>query len=112
MRSPWPASTNAPQLFSWTVIIESGDPPRLGALGVSDDRQRAVARLTEALHDAPTGSHGVVHHVTVSLAEVGYWYSDPILTAELDPSTGNVVLNETQPRGGWGPMNALFRSAP
>jgi hypothetical protein len=101
-------SAGPPQLYSWTVIDQVGDPPQLGALGVSDDRQRAVSRLSEALQDAPAGARGVLHQVTVSLAEVGYWYGAPIVTAELDRETGAVVLNEVEAVGGWGQLSGVL----
>lgn len=98
-----------PQLFSWTVINQEGDPPLLGALGVSDDRERAVESLTEALRDASTGAYGVLHRVTVSLTEVGYWYGRPIIKVEVDQETGDVSVTENEPRGGWGWMHGILR---
>jgi hypothetical protein len=86
-----------------------GDPPQLGALGVSDDRERAVERLTEALRHASTGAYGVLHKVTVSLTDVGYWYEAPIIKAEVDQATGDIVVTETGSHGGWGRMHGLLR---
>ncbi|MDB4873167.1 MAG: hypothetical protein JWL97_4171 [Gemmatimonadales bacterium] len=102
--------TSFPQLFSWTVI-QRGDPPHLGALGICDDQQRALTRLSEALQSAPAGAQGIVHKVVVSLAEVGYWYGPPIITAEVDAVTGDVVLTEAESPGGWDHLNGILREA-
>jgi hypothetical protein len=105
------ARSAGPQLYSWTVIDQVGDPPLLGALGVCDDRQRALSRLSEALREAPAGARGVVHKVTVSLAEVGYWYDEVIALAEFDAATGAVVHRDVGPQGGWGRLNTLLSGA-
>jgi hypothetical protein len=97
-----------PQLYSWTVIDRVGDPPQLGALGACEDRDRAVSWLSEALRDAPPSAYGVIHKVAVSLAEVGYWYGPPIITAKVDGQTGDVVLSETEASGGWGHPNGIL----
>lgn len=102
------ASGGPPQLYSWTVIDRAGDPPQLGALGVSDNPQRALARLSDALRDSPASEYGVVHKVTVSQAEVGYWYGEVIVRAELDEATGAVVHRDVEPPGERVRLNAVF----
>jgi hypothetical protein len=87
------------------VVIQAGDPPHLGALGVSDDRQRALTALSEALRDAPTGSHGLLHEVTLSLARVGYWYDLKAVHAEVDQDSGEVILEELALACGWERLN-------
>jgi hypothetical protein len=47
------AAADVQRIFSWSVITEAGDPPKLGALGVSDNKPRAIAELTAALRSAP-----------------------------------------------------------
>lgn len=101
-----------PQLYSWTVIDRVGDPPHLGALGISDDRERAVTRLAEALKQATPGAHGLVHKVAVSIAEVGYWYGPPMIRLDVDKATGDVIVKELVPRSaGWGLMNGIMSRA-
>ncbi|MBA9005926.1 hypothetical protein [Thermomonospora cellulosilytica] len=63
-------------MFSWTVV-EPGETPRLGAVGVCDDRDRAVRRLVEAMQDSPAGAVGVLHRVHLGMG--GAYYYDRLL---------------------------------
>jgi hypothetical protein len=95
------SAAGPPRLFSWTVVVQAGDPPALGALGVSDDRDRALSDLSGALKEAPAGSHGLLHEVTVSLARVGYWYDLEALRAEVDQDSGEVILESARSSRRW-----------
>jgi hypothetical protein len=106
---------SAPPLFSWSVITRSGNSgksPLLGAVGVTDDQERALERLCEALRDAPAESRGLMHKVTVSMAKPGHYYYDGLLVrVTVDACTGAVVSEEFPPRGAWGNLDALLKAA-
>jgi hypothetical protein len=104
----YPTSGGPPRLYSWTIVERYGDAPHLGALGVSDNRRKALSAMTDALQVAPTGSFGIVHQVTVSLAGVGYWYDSEVVRAQVDPVTGAVQLGEFPAAGGWGHLDLNF----
>jgi hypothetical protein len=90
-----------PTLFSWSVVIGRGDPPPLGAVGVTDDRARALTRLGAALRDAPPGARGLVHRVLPSMARVGYLYDGLIARGTFDPAGDAVVWEELPDVGSW-----------
>ncbi|WP_157996122.1 hypothetical protein [Thermomonospora amylolytica] len=82
------------ELFSWTVVERDGDPPVLGAVGVCDDRRRALRRMVEALADAPGGACGLVHKVSLHPVERGYSYDGLVARAWQDACTGEVMVCE------------------
>jgi len=108
MKGPW----RPPRIYSWTIVAPGGDPLRLGAAGVCGDRQRVFARVTEALREAPPGSRGLVHSVTLSFARVGYVYDSLIARGRLDTASSAVVWDDLSAHGGWGRLDALFAGAP
>ena len=105
------SSSPSPWLFSWTIVTNSGKPPHLGALGVSDDQQRVFSHVSEALRAAPKGSRGLVHKITINPVKPAYFYDDLVARADLDPESGTVVWREFPPRGGWGRLDAFFTAA-
>lgn len=86
-----------PKMFSWAVVTEVGDPPRLGAVGVCGDRDDAVRRLVEALKTSPIGAFGLVHRVQLGAAGGYYGYRWLLAKARRVTST-RVVVEE------WGPV--------
>ncbi|MBC6456314.1 hypothetical protein [Actinomadura sp. HBU206391] len=88
------------------------DPFHRGAAGVCDDRQRVFARVTEALREAPPGSRGLVHSVTLSFSRIGYVYESLIARGRFDAASGVVVWEDVSARGGWGRLDTLFAGAP
>ncbi|MBC6458235.1 hypothetical protein [Actinomadura sp. HBU206391] len=44
-------SWEPPRLYSWTLLSIGSGAPHVGALGVTDDRARALRRAGEALSD-------------------------------------------------------------
>jgi hypothetical protein len=104
-------SAGPPRLFSWTVVVEDGEPPNLGAVGVSDNRGSALTDLSDALKAAPAGSHGLLHEVTVSLTRVGYWYGPDAVRADLDELSGEVVIDALALVGRWGQLSHPFGDA-
>ncbi|RAY15046.1 hypothetical protein DPM19_09895 [Actinomadura craniellae] len=67
------------RLFEWTACL--GDDQ--GASGVTDDEQRAVEHLAEALADAAPGSSGSVHRAHYAGGGVGYRHGHQVAQAEV-----------------------------
>jgi hypothetical protein len=89
-------------MYSWTVVAPGGDSRGLGALGVTDDRARALARLGDALRDAPVGARGLVHKVMLSFSRVGYLYESLEAHGRYDPDSGAVVWEPIPDPSPWG----------
>lgn len=90
-------------LFSWTVVQQDGTPAGLGAVGISDSRQRAAAALEEALRDSPQDAYGLLHKVKPSPDGCGYWYDRLLCRAYVDAASGTLVVDEPDVHGGgWG----------
>ncbi|GAA2084055.1 hypothetical protein [Actinomadura alba] len=100
-------SVALPTLFSWSVVTRCDGAVLLGAVGVTDEEQRALAGLGDALREAPAGARGLVHRVMLSFARCGYVYESLIARAALDPRSGAIVW-EQFPRGSFGRLNLLF----
>lgn len=125
-RSPYPAGTTAPVpevtpalqkskpadgFFSWTVVESLGDPPELpelGAVGVCDDRDRAMDELSDALRASPSGAFGLLHKVALNSHLTGYRYDDLITRAYVDPDSGAVVASERRLRVRGAPSDDVF----
>jgi hypothetical protein len=103
VNKPW----EPPRLYSWTVLPAGGDGP--GAVGVTDDMQRALEHAGEALRAAPAGARGLVHRVARSFARVGYHYDRLIARGSFDPDSGLVAWEEQPPRRGG--LDALLAGA-
>lgn len=88
------------------------DPLGLGAAGVCGDRQRVFARVADALREAPQGSRGLVHSVTLSFSRIGYVYDSLIARGRLDAVSGAVVWDDLSAHGGWGRLDTDFAGAP
>jgi hypothetical protein len=81
-------------MFSWTIVPPDGETHRLGALGVTDDRARALVRAGEALRTATSGARALVHEVTLSFARVAYLYDALVARGRFDPLSGTVMWEE------------------
>ncbi|HEX2313878.1 MAG TPA: hypothetical protein VHJ17_09100 [Thermomonospora sp.] len=103
-------SFQRPVLFSWTVVTCHGDARHVGACGVCDDRARALARLGDALLEAPAGAVGLVHRVTVGGVRPGYLYDGLVARARLNTATGTVDWLDASglPPAGRGRADALL----
>ena len=97
-RRPW----EPPRLYSWTVVTPQKGSPTLGALGVTDDRNRALTRVGEALHSSLAGARGLVHKVMLSFSRPGYLYESLEARGRLDPVSGTVVWEAIPEPGTWG----------
>ncbi|MFD0685529.1 hypothetical protein [Actinomadura fibrosa] len=76
-----------PVLYAWDV-----DGPRGGECGVTDDRDRAISRVTRGLRDAGSGTSGRVRKVVASASgSVEYLELDRVGEARRDEGTGAVV---------------------
>lgn len=78
------------------------DSPALGALGVTDDRNRALTHVGDALRDAPAGARGLVHKVLLSFSRVGYLYEGLEARGRFDPASGTVVWEVLPEPTTWG----------
>jgi hypothetical protein len=106
---PW----QPPRLYSWTVVTPRGDSSDLGALGVTDDRARALAHVGEELRDAPAGARGLVHKVMLSFSRPGYLYEALEARGRYDPGTGAVVWETLPEPSTWGQwLNARITDPP
>jgi hypothetical protein len=95
-------------LFSWSLILRDD---HLGAVGVSDDQDRALESLCEALRNAPVeGARGLLHKVTVNLAKPVYYYHRLLVRAAVDACTGVVTVEDFPPRWAWGDIDALLKT--
>jgi hypothetical protein len=94
-RRPW----EPPRLYSWTVIIPDHSG---GALGVSDDRNHALTRVSDALRGSPVGARGLVHRVMLSFTRPGYLYEALEARGRYDPASGAVVWEALPEPRPWG----------
>jgi len=62
------------------MSIYSWDLPSRGQSGVTDDIDRALQLLGDALLKAPIGAEGTVRGAVVNSIKGSYEYSDPIVT--------------------------------
>lgn len=92
-----------PRFYSWTVVTPEASSLGLGALGVSDDRNRALTNLSDALRDAPAGARGLVHKVMLSFTRPGYLYEALVARGRFDPGSGTVLWETLPGPGTWGP---------
>jgi hypothetical protein len=97
-RRPW----EPPRLYSWTVLAPEKGSPVLGALGVTDDRNRALTCVDDALRSSPAGARGLVHKVMLSFSRPGYVYEGLEARARFDPGSGAVVWEVLQEPVTWG----------
>lgn len=102
-RRPW----EPPRLYSWTVLPPDDDGP--GAVGVTDELQRALEHASEVLRAAPDGSRGLVHQVARSFARIGYQYDRLIARGWVDHGSGTIVWEEHPPRAALG-VDALLEA--
>ncbi|RAY13598.1 hypothetical protein DPM19_18135 [Actinomadura craniellae] len=68
-----------PRLFEWTARL--GDDQ--GATGVTDDPDRAVEHLAEALANAAPGASGSVHRAHYAGGGVGYQHGHQVAHARV-----------------------------
>jgi hypothetical protein len=97
-RAPW----SPPRLYSWTVVASGKNSPALGALGITDDRNRALTRVGDALRSAPAGARGLVHKVMLSFSRPGYLYESLEARGRFDPVSGTVVWEALPDPSPWG----------
>lgn len=95
-------SHESPRLYSWTVIAPEEGSAALGAVGVTNDRTRALASLGDALRDAPAGARGLVHKVRLSFTRPSYLYQGLDARGRFDPGTGAVVWETPLEASTWG----------
>ncbi|WP_067480664.1 hypothetical protein [Actinomadura hibisca] len=82
---PAPRRWNPPRLFSWDV-------PAASTSGVTDDPQRAIRHIKQALATAPLGSRATVKRVALGCALNGeYHVIDQVAAARRDRTSGKVV---------------------
>ncbi|MBA9007255.1 hypothetical protein [Thermomonospora cellulosilytica] len=113
---PHPAGLGLPKsptarrgLYSWTIVEALGDPPALGAVGVCDDRERAMQEMADALRaTSQEGAFGLLHKVERRLVGIGYWYSDLLALAHIDPDRDALVVSEGEPSGSRKPLSDVF----
>jgi hypothetical protein len=105
-------SHESPRLYSWTVIAPEEGSAALGAVGVTNDRTRALASLGDALRDAPAGARGLVHRVLLSLINPGYMYESLEARCRYDPDSGTVVWDQLPPPSTWANLRPLITDRP
>ena len=93
------SSWEPPRLYSWTIVSAADDST--GALGVSVDYDRALSATAEAIRDAPAGSRGLVHRVSLSFSRVGYFYEGLVARCCVDPDSGAVVWDNIPRPSSW-----------
>jgi hypothetical protein len=71
-------------------------------VGVSDDRNRALINVGDAVRDAPAGARGLVHKVMLSFTRPGYLYERLEARARFDPGNGAVVWVTPPEASTWG----------
>ncbi|RMI47809.1 hypothetical protein EBO15_00480 [Actinomadura harenae] len=77
-----------PSLYVWDVLTGAGDH-RAG--GVTDERERALMVLGEAMRQAPLGSRGTVQRAELSLLGAAeYCYLNVVAYAWTEVSSGTL----------------------
>jgi hypothetical protein len=97
-------------MYSWTVV--NGPPQDLGALGVTDDRNRALTRVSDELRNSPAGARGLVHRVLLSLINPGYMYESLEARCRYDAGSGTVVWDQLPPPSTWANLRPLITDRP
>lgn len=94
--------------FPWTIVVSFGDPPALGAVGVCDDRDRAMRDLCDALVAAPSGAVGLLHKAVHNPMGGEYWYTGLLAEVRLNPLGDTVVVAEHEPTSSRGRPGDVF----
>ncbi|GAA2100514.1 hypothetical protein [Actinomadura alba] len=97
-----------PRLYSWTIVA-GGD---VGALGVTDDHEHALAAVADALRSAPVGARGLVHRTMLSFSRLGYVYEGLVARCRIDPGSGTVVCDDLPRPSSWTRLAPTFTDPP
>jgi hypothetical protein len=96
-----------PRMYSWTIAGGDG----AGAVGVTDDYERALDEVVDALRSAPAGSRGLVHRVSLSFIRTGFVYEGLIARCRPDPA-GDVAWDDIPPPSMWTKLAPMFTDPP
>ncbi|HEV7933477.1 MAG TPA: hypothetical protein VGP70_14360 [Actinomadura sp.] len=96
------------RLYSWTVVIPARTSSTVGDVGVTDDLNRAVGHVCDALRKAPLGARGLVHRVMLSFSGLGYVYEALVARGRVEPDSDTIVWDiiPAPPQDPWDPSES------
>jgi hypothetical protein len=91
-----------PRMYSWTLVTGAG----AGAMGITDDYERALDNVVDALATAPAGSRGLVHRIWLSYHRAAYVYEGLVARCRL--GVHGAEWDDIPPPSTWTHLHPLF----